>query len=148
MRVGDYCKHGVVTVDADADVMRAATTMREEHVGFLIVVQPGDARRQPVGVLTDRDIVVQVVARGVDPASLTVADIMTRKPILASETDDLNEAAQGMRIAGIRRMPVLTRDGTLSGVIALDDVLGVIAGLACDVTGTVRTEQRQEQRLR
>jgi CBS domain-containing protein len=148
MRVGDYCKHAVVTVAADVDVVGAASLMREEHVGFLVVVEPGDGKRKPVGVLTDRDIVVLVTARGIDPRTLKVADVMSRKPLLATEADDLNEAVQGMRIAGVRRMPVVTRDGTLAGIIALDDVLEVVTGMLCDMSGTVRNEQRQEQRLR
>lgn len=148
MKVGDYCKHGVVTVEATADIASAAQIMRAEHIGFLVVVQPGDVLRRPIGVLTDRDIVVQVIARGVNPEAITVADVMTRKPLQASVDDDVNEALQGMRIAGIRRMPVLTREGALSGVIAMDDVLEVVAGLVCDMCGTVRNEQRQERRVR
>jgi predicted transcriptional regulator len=148
MRVGDYCKHGVVTVPSSSDVVDAANLMRQEHIGFLVVVESGDAMRKPVGVLTDRDIVVQVVGRGVDPHKVTVADVMSPKPMVATEADDLNEAMQGMRIAGIRRMPVLSREGMLTGVIAMDDVLDVVAGLVCDMCGTVRNEQRQERRVR
>src|SRR5688572_14675992 len=95
MRVADYCKHGVVTIGPDEAIAAAARTMREAHVGFLIVIEPGDLKRRPAGVLTDRDIIVQVVARGVDPQTVTVADVMSRQPIVASETDDLAEAAQG-----------------------------------------------------
>jgi CBS domain-containing protein len=148
MQVGDYCKHGVVTVATNSDIVSAAELMRTEHVGFLVVLEPGDPTRKPVGVLTDRDIVVQVTARGVDPRTVTAADVMSRKPLTASIADDVNEAVQGMRIAGIRRMPVLTREGALTGVIALDDVLEVVAGLLSDMCGTVRSEQRQERRLR
>jgi len=99
-------------------------------------------------VLTDRDVVVQVIARGVDPRQVTAADVMSRKPLVATEADDLNEAVQGMRIAGIRRMPVVARDGSLLGIIAMDDVLEVVTGMLCDMSGTVRNEQRQERRLR
>jgi CBS domain-containing protein len=148
MRVGDYCKHSVVTVDADSDVTEAAGLMRNEHVGFLVVVEPGDRKRKPVGVLTDRDIVVQVTARGIDPRKMTVTDIMSRKPIVAAEPDDLNEAVQGMRMSGVRRLPVVTTEGALIGILAMDDVLEVLTGMLCDVSGTVRNEQRQERRLR
>lgn len=148
MRAGDYCKHGVITVQSSADIAEAARIMREEHIGFLVVVEAGDAQRKPVGVLTDRDIVVQVTACGVDPATLAVADVMIRRPLVATETDDLNEVIQGMRIAGVRRMPVLTSEGALTGVIAMDDILEVLAGLACDMCGAVRSEQRQERRSR
>jgi predicted transcriptional regulator len=147
MRVGDYCKHDVVTVDADSDIVEAASLMRNEHVGLLVVFAPGDTTRKPLGVLTDRDIVVQVTARGVDPRKVTVADIMSRKPIMAVEADDLNEAVQGMRISGVRRIPVVKHDGTLTGILAMDDVLEVLTGMLCDVSGTVRNEQRQERRL-
>ncbi len=148
MRVGDYCKHGVVTVTASADIVDAANLMRSEHVGFLVVLESESGPRTPVGVLTDRDIVVQVTARGIDPRAITVADIMSRKPIVATEADDVNEAVQGMRIAGVRRVPVVTSEGTITGVIAMDVVLEVVAGLVCDMCGTVRGEQRQERRLR
>jgi CBS domain-containing protein len=145
MRVGDFCKHGVVTVQTTADVAEVAQTMRDEHVGFLVVVQEGDATRTPQGVVTDRDIVLGVCARDIDPHSVTVADIMSTKPLVACETDDLNEVVQAMRIAGFRRVPVLTRAGALTGVIAVDDVVEVIAGLLCDVCGSIRNEQRQER---
>jgi CBS domain-containing protein len=148
MRVGDYCNHGVVTVESGASVASAAAIMRDEHVGFVVVVEAGDALRRPVGVLTDRDVVVQVIAPGVEAHSVTAADIMSRKPIVACESDDLGEAVQAMRISGVRRLPVLTRQGALTGVIAMDDVLEVAAGFICDLCGIVRNEQRQERRVR
>lgn len=59
------------------------------------------------GVLTDRDIVLQIIARDVSPASVTVADVMTAKPMIATQSDDLNDLMQAMRLAGIRRVPVV-----------------------------------------
>jgi CBS domain-containing protein len=148
MRVGDYCKHGVVTISPTADVVEVARTMRDEHVGFLVVIEEGDAARKPVGVITDRDIVLEIDAREIDPHNVTAADIMSREPLVAHEYEDLNEVLQAMRIAGFRRVPVLTEKGALTGVIAIDDVLDVVAGLLCDVCGSIRNEQRQERRLR
>lgn len=148
MIVGDYCRHGVVTVASTADVVETARLMRDEHVGFLVVQKEGDPQRTPLGVVTDRDIVLQVIAREIDPRSVTAADIMTGKPLLANEKDDLNEVVQAMRIAGIRRIPVLTEAGSLTGVIAMDDALEVVAGLLGDVCGSIRNEQSQERRLR
>jgi CBS domain-containing protein len=148
MRVGDYCKHGVVTVEATADVAEVSKTMRDEHVGFLIVVQEGDPARKPLGVITDRDVVLQIVARDVDAHSVTAADIMSRDPLVARESEDLNEVMQAMRLAGFRRIPVLTNDGALTGVIAIDDAIDVVAGLLCDICGSIRNEQRQERRLK
>jgi CBS domain-containing protein len=148
MRVGDYCKHGVVTVSGTADIAEVARTMRDEHVGFLVVLDEGDPIRRPLGVVTDRDVVLQVCAREIDPHAVTAADIMSRQPLVATETDDLNEVLQAMRIAGFRRVPVLTSAGALTGVIAIDDAIDVVAGLLCDISGSIRNEQRQERRLR
>jgi CBS domain-containing protein len=148
MRVGDYCKHGVVTVPTTADVTELAQTMRDEHVGFLIVVEDGDPNRKPQGVVTDRDIVLEVCARGVDPHSVTAADVMSRKPLVVHESDDLSEVVQAMRISGFRRVPVLTQAGALTGVIAMDDAIEVVAGFLGDICGSIRNEQRQERRTR
>lgn len=148
MRVGDFCKHGVVTIDTTADVVEVAKTMRDEHVGFLVVIEEGDPTRKPVGVITDRDVVLQVSAKEVDPRSITAADIMSRDPLVAREADDLNDVLQAMRLDGFRRVPVLTMSGALVGVIAIDDAIDLIAGLLCDISGSIRNEQRQERRLR
>lgn len=146
MRVGDYCKHGVVTVTTTADVVEIARVMRDEHVGFLVVHDEADPQRRPKGVITDRDLVLQVCAREIDPHAVTAADVMSREPLVASEQDDLSEVVQAMRIAGFRRVPVVTTAGNLIGVIAVDDAIDVIAGLLCDVCGSIRSEQRQERR--
>lgn len=148
MKVGDYCKRGVVTVYSTADVSQVAKVMRDEHVGFLIVVEEGDPDRKPLGVVTDRDIVLQIVARDVDPHAVTAADIMSRDPLVACEDDDLAELMEGMRLAGFRRVPVVTASGALCGVIAIDDAIDVIADLLSHICGSIRNQQRQERRLR
>jgi CBS domain-containing protein len=122
--------------------------MRDEHVGFLVVYKDGDELRKPMGVLTDRDIVLQVTARDVNPHSVTAEDVMTRQPVIASMADDLSEALQAMRLAGIRRVPVVDVRGALTGILALDDAIDLVAGLLCDITGSIKSEQRQEWRLR
>jgi CBS domain-containing protein len=148
MKVNQYCKRSVVSISSKADIVEASKLMREEHVGFLVVYETGDELKRPVGVLTDRDIVLQVMARGVDPSSVTVGDVMTRQPLTATEADELGEVLQAMRLSGIRRVPVVDARGTLQGIIALDDVLDLITGLMCDVAGSIKSEQRQEWRER
>ena len=63
MKVGDICKRAVISTENSMDITAAAELMREHHVGFLIVYKSGDELRRPIGVLTDRDIVIEVVAK-------------------------------------------------------------------------------------
>lgn len=147
MKVGQYFKRSVVAIGSNADIAEAARLMRTHHVGFLVVLGDGDVQK-PVGVLTDRDIVLQVVAREVDPGSITVQDVMTRDPMIATEEDLLGDVLQAMRFAGIRRVPVVDVRGALSGIIAIDDAIELVAGLLCDISGSIKREQTQEQRTR
>lgn len=144
MKVGDLCRRNVVSIPSDADVRAAAQLMREQHVGFLVVCKPHDDTRHPVGVITDRDVVLEVIAAKVEPSSVTVEDVMSRQPLIADEADDLSEVLQAMRIAGIRRVPVVDTRGALVGVFAMDDALDIVTSLLCDMTGSVKNEQRQE----
>jgi CBS domain-containing protein len=148
MQVEHYCRRGVVAIEDASDVGAAAQLMREYHVGFLVVYQKGDAARKPIGVLTDRDIVLGVVAGDVDCHAVTVRDAMTPKPLIASETDDLLDLVQAMRLAGVRRVPVVDEQGALTGVIAVDDVIELVATLTSTLSASIRTEQQREWRER
>jgi len=144
MKVGEYCKRAVFSVTSKIDAGEAAQVMRDKHVGFLIVYRDGDPLRHPIGVLTDRDLVVGVMARRLDPQAVTVGDVMTAKPILANECDELGDMLQGMRVSGIRRVPVVDARGALAGVMAIDDAFEVITGLMCDIAGSTKSELRKE----
>ena len=148
MKVDQYCKRSVTAINSSADISEAARLMREKHVGFLAVFKDGDAIRKPIGVLTDRDIVLQVTARDIDPHVVTVQDVMTREPMIANDNDEISDLVQGMRLAGIRRVPVVDARGALVGIIALDDLIDVIANLLGEVAGSIKSEQRQEWRAR
>jgi len=148
MKISDHCKRPVVAIRGDADIADAAKLMREQHVGFLVVFNQSDKSRKPVGVLTDRDIVLQVTAREVDPHAVRIEDAMTRNPLVATEADDLAEVLQAMQMMGIRRVPVTDTLGVLTGVFAVDDAVGMIAELLCNVSGSIKSEQRQEWRAR
>lgn len=144
MKVGQYCKRPVVSISEKAEVLEAARLMRDRHIGFIVVIDEDDPLRKPSGVLTDRDLVLQVMAREVDPRDLVVKDVMTRQPMTASESDDVGDLMQGLRLAGIRRVPVVDTRGSLTGVIAVDDVVDLVAGLLGDIAGSVKNEQRRE----
>lgn len=144
MNAGSVCKRGVVTVTASEDLIGAAHVMREKHVGYLIVSE----RRKVVGVLTDRDIVVGVLAQEVDARALKVGDVMTRDPLLIEEEQSIEAVLCHMREAGVRRVPVVDRSGALTGVLSIDDVLEQIAQDLLNIAGSIRNEQRMERAVR
>lgn len=148
MKVGEICQRAVVCIDNTVDLSAAAKLMRERHVGFLVVYRAGDDLRRPIGVLTDRDIVVEVIAKKVAADALTVEDVMTRQPVIANEHEELADVLQGMRIAGVRRVPVVDVRGALLGVVAIDDAFDVLTNFMCEITGSVKNEQRVERRTR
>jgi predicted transcriptional regulator len=148
MKVGAVCRRAAISIANTQSITAAAEMMREQHVGFLIVHRLGDVLCRPIGVLTDRDIVVEVTAKRVDPESLTVDDLMARQPVVANDSEDLSDVLQAMRIAGIRRVPVVDVRGALIGVMAIDDAFDIITNFMCDITGSVKNEQRQERRAR
>lgn len=148
MKVGEVCRRGAISIANTEGITDAAQSMREHHVGFLIVHQLGDDLRRPIGVLTDRDIVVEVLAKQVDPLALKVEDLMTRRPLVANECEDLGDVLQAMRLSGVRRVPVVDVRGALTGVIAIDDAFDIITTFMCDITGSIKHEQRLERRAR
>lgn len=150
MDISNLCNRNVITVRELDELTRAAQLMREKHIGYLVVVKPSllDGSLTPVGVITDRDIVVAVVAKEADPRLLKVADVMTRQPAVVEESSSLATAVQLMRKIGVRRLPVINRAGTLAGVLSVDDVLEGIAGELMDVAGSIRHEIKMEDALR
>jgi CBS domain-containing protein len=147
MIVRTVCKRPVVTVTPRTELIAAAKLMREKHVGFLVVVEPDPEKAtygRPVGVLTDRDIVVSVVAREVDPKTLTAADLMKECPTTVDEEESVSQALRAMRRMGVRRLPVVGSRGMLRGVLSLDDLLDVVAREVGELSGAVHNEQRIE----
>jgi CBS domain-containing protein len=126
MRAGELCVRDVVTAQEDESVVEAATRMASYHVGDLIVVaeQPPGLPR-PVGIVTDRDLVVQVLARPDRvPAQTRIGDVMRRELIVGQEEEDVERLIARMRDHAIRRIPIVDREGGLQGVVSIDDVLG------------------------
>ena len=150
MNVGEICSGDAVTIRPREDIVAAAQLMREKHVGFLVVVEPAMAEGtwRPVGVITDRDIVVTVVAREANPHALRVDDVMTRQPVTVLADASLDAALAEMWRVGVRRLPVVGDLGELVGVIAADDMIERLTGQLRHVAGSIRTEQTVERALR
>lgn len=141
MNVGRLCKRQVVTVTPQQELVPAAELMREKHIGFLVVVEEYG---RPIGVLTDRDIVISVVAKRADPGLLTVADVMTRDPTTVDEGESVVSALSTMRRIGVRRLPVVGSKGLLTGILSLDDVLDLLANELAEVSGAIHNERHLE----
>lgn len=144
MIVSEICLRNPVTIGAHEELHTAAKLMRERHIGYLIVVEPYYVAPPPVGVLTDRDIVVGVLAKGMDPRLVRVGEVMTREPVVVREDAPLNTALAEMRRIGVRRIPVVNEAGHLTGVLSLDEVLDAVAQELLGVIGSIRTEVRAE----
>jgi CBS domain-containing protein len=146
MTVGDVCGTVVVTARPDETVVEAARRMRDRHVGDLVVA---DAHQRPVGMLTDRDIVVSAVAQSPDRLDgLLIGDVMTREVFTVHRADSISSALAQMRARGVRRMPVVAPDGRLDGIVTFDDILHVMSGELHDLVGVVAREQRRERDVR
>jgi len=117
--LGRICTKPVVTVAATATVAHAARAMRTRNVGTVVVVNA----RRPIGLVTDRDIATEVVAHGKDPESVPVGKVMRRKPAVIRAEAGVLDAAQMFARTGVRRLPVVAKDGTLLGIITMDDIL-------------------------
>jgi CBS domain-containing protein len=150
MNVGEMCERDTVTIRPHEDLLAVARLMREKHVGFLVVVEPALAEGawRPVGVLTDRDVVITVVAREANPRALHVEDVMTRNPTTVQAHESLDAALREMRRVGVRRLPVVDERGELFGIVSLDDVLARLAEQLQHVAGSIRSGQRVERALR
>ena len=143
MRTADVCKTSVVCVQRDTTLTEAARLMRERHVGCVVVADGGD-RGKPIGILTDRDIVVEVVATGVDLRAIGVGEIMTTPLVIADEDEDALSALRLMRLRGIRRLPVVDKDGFLVGITTLDDLLDIAGDAFHDIVGAINSERSLE----
>jgi len=104
-----------------------------------------DAANKPIGVITDRDIVVKVLAKDVDPHTLTVGDVMTPEPLVAADDDGIGETLRRMRRMGVRRVPVVGLGGKVSGVLSIDDIVDHLVSQLSDVSGSIRNELQFER---
>lgn len=135
MQVGEVCTRVPVTCPRHTKMSEVALLMREHHVGAVIVVdQPAGGRPRPVSIVTDRDLVVEVMARGVAPESVLADDLLLGGLHVVNECESVFAAAWQMRGRGVRRLPVVADDGTLVGMLTADDVGRVLAETVLDIS--------------
>jgi len=144
MAIGELCCRDVVIAQTEETVQDASRLMREHHVGDVVVVEERDGKRVPVGIVTDRDVVVEIVALGLDPATLTIGDIMLPGLATLDESTGVFETIEFMRAKAVRRMPVVAADGGLVGIVTLDDLVALLAEEFYELSALLRKEQQKE----
>jgi len=145
MKLEDICNRTLVTATPEESVVEAARRMRDEHVGCVVVLDGG---HRPLGVLTDRDIVVAVVALDLEAADIAIGDVMSAPAVNVRSSQSVEEALETMRGAGVRRLPLVNADGTLIGLVSADDLIERLAGACADLARIVVREQRRERETR
>lgn len=133
MSVGLFCNRDTAIARRGDSILEAARIMRQWHVGCLIVVEQDDRGVRPVGIVTDRDLVIEVLAANLEPDAVTVGDLIGTELLTARERDGLWETLRRMQSRGVRRIPVVDADGYLAGILTQDDVLEILVGELSDL---------------
>ena len=142
MNIASLCTRDAVGIVADASLHEAATRMCEEHVGALVVVT-GDEPPKVVGIVTDRDLALDVLGRTPFSTDLRTGDVAKSPPVAVQGSASLQEAVAAMEKAAVRRLLVVDDDGGVVGLLSADDV---VCALAEELQGLARALRRNIQR--
>jgi CBS domain-containing protein len=145
MPIGEVCIRDVLVAKRETTIREAAQLMRQHHVGDLVVVDALNGRRNPIGIVTDRDIVISVVATALDPTVFTLGDLVIQALITAKEDSGIAESIQRMRFNGVRRMPIVDKEGGLVGIVTVDDLVRLLSQELSDLSSVVSHEQARER---
>ncbi|HVO07966.1 MAG TPA: CBS domain-containing protein [Burkholderiaceae bacterium] len=148
MLIKSICNPEAVSCGATTTVVEAAALMRKHHVGDLVVVGEPTRDQVPLGVVTDRDLVVEVLGLGLDPATTRVGAIVRKPVVVAHDNEEVPQVIERMKTHGVRRIPVVDRGGALAGIITLDDLLGLVAADLAALAGLVAQQSGRERRAR
>jgi CBS domain-containing protein len=148
LTAGDICKRKVTVGYRQTTLVAAAQLMREDHVGSVVVVEEDDGSRRVCGLVTDRDIVMSVVATGLQPDPLCLEDIMSEQLVTVAEGDAMPVVMRAMRDHGVRRLPVVDAHDELLGIVTMDDVLKILVRELNMLVGTMETSIRHEHARR
>ncbi len=144
MTIGSICNREVITVNRESTALNAAKLMRQYHVGDVIVVEAKGEVSVPVGIVTDRDIVVELVATELNCKVLTAGDIMVTNLAVIHENAGIYDAIRTMTAKGVRRLPVIDDEGGLISIVTLDDLILLLAKEFGTLAKLVTREQNNE----
>lgn len=148
MPIEECCNTDVVCCESDTPLPEVAALMRNHHVGDVIVVEDKSEKRIPLGIVTDRDIVIETIALQVDASAYTAGDLMSTPIVTVGKDEGFINALRLMRVHKIRRMPVVTAEGTLFGIVTADDIIRLLSNELSMMTGTIIEQPVRESRLR
>jgi signal-transduction protein with cAMP-binding, CBS, and nucleotidyltransferase domain len=146
MQIGDVCTRNVIECGRKTTALEVAQLMRSSHVGDVVVVDQPNGKKVAVGIVTDRDLVVQVMALEADPGVVTAGELMAPELVTAAEANDVFDTVELMRFKGVRRVPVVDEHGELVGIVTLDDLLKVI-GEHLTLLARVMVRERFQEEL-
>ncbi|HLE25282.1 MAG TPA: CBS domain-containing protein [Thermodesulfobacteriota bacterium] len=135
MSLGNLCRREVVVVNQGTPIKEAVKFMEEKNIGSVIVVGNG----KPLGIATDRDILLRVVNKGLDPEKSPVDDVMTKEIVTLKEEMGLFEALEQVKGKGIRRFPIVDARGNLKGIMTLDDIIYLLGKEMADVASIIES---------
>ncbi len=148
MPIGEICNRDVIILQRNDTILEAAKLMRQHHIGDVLVVEERDGVRVPVGIVTDRDLVVEIMAPELDQKVITVGDIMIRELITVKESIGVFEAIQYMRSKTVRRLPIVDENGGLVGILTLDDLLELLSEELLAIAKLVKYQRQKETKHR
>jgi len=139
MSLETLCRREIVCVDVNTVVLEATGMMEEMNVGSVVVIQ----NDRPVGMVTDRDVVLRVVNKKLDPAAVKVGDIMSLEVVTLKQSTGLYEALEQIKESGsrVRRFPIVDDNGAIKGIITLDDVIYLLGKEMADVSSIIESER-------
>ena len=140
MKAGEFCNREVIVIGKDESVADAAALMRDHHVGSVVVVDESGGVREPVGILTDRDIVIEFVAKDVDPSDVAIGDAIAYELVTVADDAGLFETIEHMHRNGVRRMPVVDASNSLVGIFACDDALELVTEQLGNLVAVLRLQ--------
>ena len=138
MNISTICRRRIVTIDAADTLTRAASLMREHHVGSLVVTSRGMDGLHVVGVVSDRDLVIGVLANGLDASSIGVGAFASPEVVSVTEDDGVDSALALMRDSGVRRLLVVDEKRQLTGIVTLEDLVETCVELVTSLGQVIR----------
>ena len=148
MAIRQFSTRDVITAPRETSVLETARLMRKHHAGAIVITDEKGGRCVPVGIVTDRDIVLEVLAPDLDAASLSAGDIMTPDLVTVKESEGVFRTIELMRAKGARRAPLVDSEGALAGIVSVDDLIDLLADELSALAKLISRGQKQEAATR